>query len=70
MKKIMFFDIDGTLIPEVHGAKVPESTLKALELARKAGNLLYINTGRPYVNVDDDVRSLGFDGYVLKKATE
>ena len=40
MKKIMFFDIDGTLIPEVHGAKVPESTLKALELARKAGNLL------------------------------
>ncbi|WP_049962689.1 Cof-type HAD-IIB family hydrolase [Ruminococcus sp. HUN007] len=64
MKKIMFFDIDGTLIPEVHGAAVPESTLKALELARKAGNLLYINTGRPYVNVDDDVRSLGFDGYV------
>ncbi|MBQ8965774.1 Cof-type HAD-IIB family hydrolase [Ruminococcus sp.] len=64
MKKIMFFDIDGTLIPERHGAPVPESTLKALELARSAGHLLYVNTGRPAVNVDDDVRSLGFNGYV------
>ena len=63
--KIMFFDIDGTLIPEVPGAGVPESTLRALELARKAGNLLYINTGRPAANVDGDVRSLGFDGYVF-----
>ena len=64
MHKIMFFDIDGTLIPEEPGGEVPESTLKALELARAAGNLLFINTGRPVCNVDNDITSLGFDGYV------
>lgn len=64
MQKIMFFDIDGTLIPEVPDAKIPESTIRAVELARKAGNLLYVNTGRPAVNVDENVRCLGFDGYV------
>lgn len=64
-RKIMFFDIDGTLIPEEPGAGVPESTLRALRLARENGHLLYINTGRPAVNVGEDVRSLGFDGYVF-----
>ncbi|SDB52591.1 hypothetical protein SAMN02910317_02721 [Ruminococcaceae bacterium FB2012] len=63
--KIMFFDIDGTLIPELPGAKVPQSTLRALKLAREAGNLLFVNTGRPAVNVGEDVRSLGFDGYIF-----
>ena len=65
MRKIMFFDIDGTLIPERSGAGVPKSTLKALEMAHTAGHLLYVNTGRPAVNVDSDVRDLGFDGYVF-----
>lgn len=64
MQKIMFFDIDGTLIPERQGAEVPESTLKALKKARAAGHLLYVNTGRPLINVDSDVRSLDLDGYV------
>ncbi|MBR1393448.1 MAG: HAD-IIB family hydrolase [Ruminococcus sp.] len=64
MRKIMFFDIDGTLIPEEPGGEVPESTVKALELARTAGSLLFINTGRPLCNVNTDITSLGFDGYV------
>lgn len=62
--KIMFFDIDGTLIPEDGDHKIPESTVRALKLAREAGNLLFVNTGRPVFNVEDNVRSLGFDGYV------
>lgn len=61
----MFFDIDGTLLPEQPGAVIPESTLRALRLARKAGNLLFVNTGRPAANVDEDIRSLDFDGYVF-----
>ena len=65
MRKIMFFDIDGTLIPEEEGAAVPQSTRTALVRAREAGNLLYVNTGRPAVNVNEDVRELGFDGYVF-----
>ncbi len=64
MRKIMFFDIDGTLMEDSAEHFIPESTIKALSLARKAGNLLFVNTGRPVVNVDADVRCLGFDGYI------
>lgn len=64
MRKIMFFDIDGTLMEDSSSHYVPESTIKALQLAKKAGHLLYVNTGRPVINVDEDVRTLGFHGYI------
>ena len=64
MRKILFFDIDGTLMEDDPSHFVPESTVKALRLAREAGHLLFVNTGRPVVNVDADVRVLGFDGYI------
>lgn len=64
MRKIMFFDIDGTLMEDSATHFVPESTVRALRLAREAGHLLYVNTGRPVINVDADVRVLGFDGYI------
>lgn len=61
--KMIFFDIDGTLLPE--GEKeIPESTVTALRMAKEAGHLIFINTGRTYFNVDDNIRALGFDGYV------
>lgn len=63
-KKILFFDIDGTLVDsgagEVHP---PESTLLALEKAQEAGHICMICSGRndyglyPYMD-------LGMDGYV------
>ncbi|MBQ9906105.1 MAG: HAD family hydrolase [Oscillospiraceae bacterium] len=64
MQKIMFFDIDGTLMEDSPTHFVPESTPAALRRARNAGHLLFVNTGRPLVNVDEDVRVLGFDGYI------
>lgn len=64
MRRIIFFDIDGTLMEDSAAHFVPDSTVKALRLAREAGNLLYVNTGRPVINVDADVRELGFDGYI------
>ncbi len=64
MRKIMFFDIDGTLIDESPQHITPESTLRGLDMARKAGNLLFVNTGRPRAVVGENVRRLGFDGYV------
>lgn len=63
-RKILFFDIDGTLMEDSSSHFVPESTVTALRLAREAGHLLYVNTGRPVINVDADVRVLGFDGYI------
>ena len=60
----MFFDIDGTLMEDSAAHFVPESTPAALRRAREAGHLLFVNTGRPLINVDENVRVLGFDGYI------
>ncbi len=62
-KKIAFFDIDGTLTSEKSGA-IPDSTVTAIRKAAAAGNLLFINTGRCFQNVEERFRAIGFDGYV------
>lgn len=43
MKKIFFFDIDGTLA--IHGV-IPEGNLKALKLLQDQGYFTFICTGR------------------------
>lgn len=63
MKKIAFFDIDGTLTSEIDGS-IPSSAIFAIRQARKQGNLMFINTGRCFQNVEQRFRDIGFDGYV------
>ena len=63
MKKIAFFDIDGTLTSEIDGS-LPESAVNAIRLARENGHLMFINTGRCFQNVSRRFRNIGFDGYV------
>ena len=63
MKKIAFFDIDGTLTSEVDGL-VPMSAAYAIRRARENGHLMFINTGRCFREVGENIRSIGFDGYV------
>ena len=44
--KALFFDIDGTLVSfKTH--RIPQSTVDALEKAKKNGVEVYISTGRP-----------------------
>lgn len=64
MKKAIFFDIDGTIITEDERAFIPESTKQAIKKARKNGHLTFINTGRTIFTVSDEIKSLGFDGYL------
>lgn len=62
-RKIMFFDIDGTILTQdTH--EVPSSTIEAIKEARSKGHLTFINTGRTYFNIDKEIREIGFDGYV------
>jgi Cof subfamily protein (haloacid dehalogenase superfamily) len=61
-RKIIFFDIDGTLV-DFGDRSIPASTVMAIAKARAAGHLLYINSGRPYDGIDPRVRAMGFDGY-------
>ena len=64
MKKAIFFDVDGTLVTEDERSIIPESTRRAIAQARKNGNLTFINTGRTIFNLSDEVKMLGFDGYL------
>ena len=63
MKKIAFFDIDGTLTSEIDGS-IPPSAVTAIRSAREKGNLMFINTGRCFQNVEPRFREIGFDGYI------
>ena len=56
MKKIAFFDIDGTLTSEIDGS-IPVSAIEAIRAARANGNLMFINTGRCFQNVEERFRS-------------
>lgn len=64
-KKIIFFDIDGTLVAGVDGIEyVPESTKKAIALTRAKGNLAYLCTGRSKAEIYDFILECGFDGVI------
>lgn len=62
-QKILFFDIDGTLLT-APPFSVPESTQLALKKAREKGHLLFVNSGRTLAMISPLIRDLGFDGYV------
>lgn len=62
-KKIVFFDVDGTLLDEKTGT-IPQRTITALERLRQKGHLAFINTGRPFSHINPAVKRLDFDGYV------
>ncbi|MCR4942994.1 MAG: HAD family hydrolase [Clostridium sp.] len=61
--KLLFFDIDGTLLTE-DTLIIPESTKRALKEAQRNGHITFINTGRPFVSVDKFIKDLNFDGYI------
>ena len=62
-KKIVFFDIDGTLSNEEDGY-IPASTIKAIHQARTNGHICMINTGRPISTIDQKIKDIGIDGYI------
>lgn len=62
MKKVIFMDIDGTLVNE-HGV-VPESAKMAIKQARKNGHKVFICTGRSKAELFQDIVEIGFDGII------
>lgn len=62
-RKILFFDIDGTLLTPPPFT-VPESTRKALHMAQEQGHLTFVNSGRVMAMIPQNIKDLGFDGYV------
>jgi Cof subfamily protein (haloacid dehalogenase superfamily) len=62
MKKIVFFDIDGTLLDE--DKNLPQSTIKALEQLKKNGVFVAIATGRAPFMFENIRKELDIDSYV------
>ncbi len=62
--KLIFFDIDGTLMTENGTKTIPDSTLKALDDLKKKGNLIFINSGRTMSEIENEIKEPGFDGFV------
>ncbi len=66
MKKAVFFDIDGTLIDAAHGKPFMSPAVReAVRELQRQGHLTFIATGRPYAFLNEEIRSFGFDGFVL-----
>ncbi len=61
-KKIIFIDVDGTLVDyENH---IPQSAITAIRGARANGHRVYICTGRSEAEVYDDIWNIGIDGMI------
>jgi Cof subfamily protein (haloacid dehalogenase superfamily) len=58
MIKVVFFDIDGTLL---HNKQVPDSTRRGIELLQEAGILPVLCTGRSEYEVEPLRQDLGID---------
>lgn len=62
MGKVIFLDIDGTLV--TYENKIPETAVTAIRKARTAGNRVYLCTGRSEAEVYDELWDIGVDGLI------
>jgi hypothetical protein len=60
--KLIFFDIDGTLVG--FDGKIPDSTYRAIDMARSKGHKVFICTGRSRCQIYDFLLEYGFDGII------
>ncbi len=61
-KKIVFIDIDGTLVDRHE--QIPASAQEAIHKAKEKGHLLYLCTGRSKPEIYDHLLAVGFDGVI------
>jgi len=63
MRKLLFFDIDGTIWD--YKNHIPESTVLAIRKARERGHLVFLNTGRCRAFIrEKNLLDLGLDGII------
>lgn len=66
MKKIVFFDIDGTLVDFFAGiTEIRDDVKKSIKDLQAKGNYVFIATGRPYAFLSEEILNFGFDGFIL-----
>ena len=63
MKKLLFFDIDGTLV-DFGASTMSPSTSDALIRAKQNGHMIFLCTGRSYNQIYPSLKTFDFDGVV------
>ncbi|EPZ52709.1 MULTISPECIES: Cof-type HAD-IIB family hydrolase [Alicyclobacillus] len=63
MYRIVFFDIDGTLLNSKR--QLPETVIRAVKELQNNGIITAIATGRTPYNIEDVITALGIDTYVV-----
>ena len=61
-KKIVFLDVDGTLVD--YNGDLPDSAVQAVRAARANGHRVYISTGRSKAEVYPELWAIGLDGMI------
>lgn len=62
--KVLFFDVDGTLVDSYHGIPdIPEGVKNELKRIQSLGHKIFVCSGRPKAMMDH--RFDDFDGYIL-----
>ena len=62
MNKIIFIDVDGTLVD--YDNVLPSSAVEAIRKARANGHKVYISTGRSRAEVYQEIWDIGLDGMI------
>lgn len=62
MKKIIFLDIDGTLVND--NGVIPKSAIEAVRQARANDHYVFLCTGRSKAELFDYIMQIGFDGVI------
>lgn len=62
MAKIIFIDVDGTLVD--YENNLPASAVEAIRAARRNGHKVYISTGRSRAEVYENIWAIGLDGMI------
>lgn len=62
MKKIIFLDVDGTIVD--YDNHIPDSAKIAIQQSRKNGHLVFLCTGRSKAEMPNEILHIGFDGII------
>lgn len=68
--KVIFFDVDGTLIDCESGIKNPTmKTKEALRKLKSEGNIIVLSTGRAKSFLNKEILDLDFDGFITSNGS-
>lgn len=62
MSKIIFMDVDGTLVD--YEGNLPASAVEAIRKARSKGHRVYLCSGRSKAENSQEIWDIGIDGYI------